>query len=116
MALDKVLIGERIRKVREEVLHESRKSFAFRCNLEDRYIAQVERGEFLFSLKNLDIIARTAGVSTDYILYGIDNGKMSSAKSRLHTIIDMYDDERASAVFKCVTILETYFSKQFGLK
>ena len=115
MALDKVLIGERIRKVREEVLHESRKSFAFRCNFEDRYIAQVERGEFLINLKKLDIIATAAGVSTDYILYGINNGKMSSAKARLHTIIDRYDDEQATAVFKCISILETYYSKHFGL-
>ena len=57
MALDKVLIGERVRKIREEILEESRANFAKRCNLTYRHISQIERGEFLVSLPTLDKIA-----------------------------------------------------------
>lgn len=56
MALDKVLIGARIRKIREELFCESRVDFARRCNLTERHIGQLERGEFLISLPSLDNI------------------------------------------------------------
>ena len=48
MALDKLLIGNRIRILREELFEESRRDFAKRCELTERHIAQIERGEFLF--------------------------------------------------------------------
>ena len=38
MALDKILIGTRIRKLREEVFEESRDKFGKRCNLTERHI------------------------------------------------------------------------------
>lgn len=38
MALDKLLIGTRMRKIREEILAESRADFAKRCNLTERHI------------------------------------------------------------------------------
>ena len=70
MALDKVLIGARIRKIREELFCESRVDFARRCNLTERHIGQLERGEFLISLPSLDNIITATGVDTDFILYG----------------------------------------------
>lgn len=53
MALDKVLIGDRIRYIRENIFVESRKNFANRCDLNERYVGQLERGEFLLSLEVL---------------------------------------------------------------
>lgn len=38
MALDKIIIGARIRKVREEVFEETREKFSKRCNLTERHI------------------------------------------------------------------------------
>ena len=47
MALDKILIGARIRELREQIIGESREEFAQRCDLgTDRYVGQLERGEF----------------------------------------------------------------------
>ena len=63
MALDKILIGARIRELRELILEETREEFAKRCNLSDeRYIGQLERGEFLPSLESLYKIADATGV------------------------------------------------------
>lgn len=54
MALDKILIGTRIRELRERILEESREEFAKRCDFSDeRYVGQLERGEFLPSLESL---------------------------------------------------------------
>lgn len=51
MALDKILIGARIRELREQIIGESREEFAQRCDLgTDRYVGQLERGEFYPSI------------------------------------------------------------------
>ena len=70
MALDKVIIGSRIKKIREDIFEESRNQFGKRCNLTERHIGQIERGDFLISLQSLDLIASATGLDVDYILYG----------------------------------------------
>ena len=54
MALDKINIGTRIRKVREEIYHETRQAFAERCGLSENNLGKLERGEILISSKALD--------------------------------------------------------------
>lgn len=46
MTLDKIAIGARIRKIREEIFEESRANFGKRCNLTERHVGQLERGDF----------------------------------------------------------------------
>ena len=46
MTLDKIIIGARIRKIREEFFEESREKFSKRCNLTERHIGQIERRRF----------------------------------------------------------------------
>lgn len=36
--LDKIIIGTRIRKIREEIFEETREKFSKRCNLTERHI------------------------------------------------------------------------------
>lgn len=38
MALDKIIIGARIRRIREEVFEETREHFGKRCDLSERHI------------------------------------------------------------------------------
>lgn len=38
MALDKIVIGARIRKIREEIFEESREQFGKRCDLTERHV------------------------------------------------------------------------------
>lgn len=71
MALDKILIGTRIRELRERILEESREEFAKRCDFSDeRYVGQLERGGFLPSLESLYKIADATGVSLNDLLIG----------------------------------------------
>lgn len=108
MALDKVMIGERIRKIREETLDESRKNFAKRCDLTERYIGQIERGDFLVSLSTLDKIATAIGIETDYILYGKGTDDKSRIKQALHTIIDRSNKKQLDMYYKCITTIIYY--------
>ena len=106
MALDKVMIGERIRKVREKTLHESRSTFGKRCGFSDRYIGQLERGEFLLSLPTVDKIASATGVDTDYFLYGKGGDDKTKIRHALHTIIDRSSSLQLDMFYNCAhTIL-----------
>lgn len=112
MALDKILIGNRIREIREDIFEESRKDFAIRCDLDTRHIAQLERGEFLFSLPTLDKIAIATGTDTDYLLYG--KGKNSKLKvvENLYTMIERADTDELQMFFKCLTTIKSYVNKK----
>ena len=112
MALDKVLIGERVRKIREELLGESRSSFAKRCNLTERHVGQIERGEFLISLPTLDNIASATGVNADFILYGKGNNNKLKMKETLATLIDRADKDELQMYYRCITTIKTYVTKK----
>lgn len=79
MTLDKSAIGLRIRKIREEVYHENRSDFSYRCSITESHLGQIERGEIMISLNALDKIVVSTGTDTDYLLYGkneIDENRM----------------------------------------
>lgn len=112
MALDKVLIGERIRNIRENIFEESRKDFARRCDITDRHIAQIERGEFLFSLATLDKIASATGIDVDYILYGKGNHKGIKLYDNLKSILDRADADELKMYHKCLTAIGKFVDKK----
>ncbi len=112
MALDKVMIGARIRKVREEIFEESREKFGSRCNLTERHIGQVERGDFLISLSSLDMIASATGVDVDYILYGKGENNKLQITENMHNIIDRSDKEELKMYYKCLCTIRSYVNKK----
>ena len=112
MALDKVMIGARIRKVREEIFEESREKFGNRCNLTERHIGQVERGDFLISLSSLDMIASAIGVDVDYILYGKGENNKLQITENMHNIIDKSDKEELKMYYKCLCTIRNYVNKK----
>ena len=113
MALDKILIGERIRKIREETFNESRKNFAKRCDLTERCVGQLERGDFLLSLHTLNKIATSTGIDTDYILYGNGTEEKSTIKQALHTIVDRSDRKQLDLYYHCITRMIEYEAKKY---
>ena len=78
MTLDPLLIGTRIRKIREEEYNETRTDFANRCGLTETHIGQIERGEILLSTNALNKIITSTGANANYILYGNTNSKKIS--------------------------------------
>lgn len=108
MALDKIDIGARIRKIREEMFEESRDQFGRRCNLTERHIGQIERGDFLISLPALDNIAVATGVSLDNIIYGNGENDRLKIKQALNTIIDRSNKDELKMYYKCITTIKGY--------
>lgn len=108
MALDKIAIGARIRRIREEIFEESRDKFAKRCDLTERHIGQLERGDFLLSLNALDSIVFATGIDTDYILYGKGENSRLQIRENLIDIIDKSDKEELKMYYKCITTIKSY--------
>lgn len=112
MTLDKIVIGARIRKIREEIFEESRDKFAKRCNLTERHIGQIERGDFLLSLNSLNSIVSATGIDADYILYGKGENSKLQIRETLHDIIDKTDKEELKMYYKCITTIKSYISNR----
>ena len=112
MSLDKLVIGTRIRKIREEFFEESRVHFAKRCNLTERHIGQLERGDFLISLHSLDKIVSATGIDINYILYGKNDNNKIQIKNNLHHLIDLSDKEELKMYYKCITSIKGYIHKE----
>ena len=111
MPIDKLMVGARIRKIREEMFEESRNEFAVRCNLAERYVGQVERGEFIPSLNALDKIKKSTGVDVDFILYGKNEKTKLNIRNNLHSIIDNANDDELKVYYKCITTIKGYINK-----
>lgn len=111
MALDKILIGNRIRKIREEIFEESRAEFGKKCDLTERHIGQIERGDFLISLLALDKIVSATGINVDFILYGKDEKNNSKPKENLINFIKKADNEEIKMYYKCVSSIKSYVIK-----
>lgn len=111
MALDRILIGNRIRYVRERIFEETRKDFATRCDLNERYIGQLERGEFLLSLQALDKISMATGIDTNYILYGKGKNNNLKIKDTLIDIIKNAEKEELKVYYKCIIAIKKFKDK-----
>lgn len=111
MALDKILIGTRIRELREGILEESREEFAKRCDLSDeRYVGQLERGEFLPSLESLYKIANATGVNLNDLLIGKKNENKSMMMENLLTVIKSSNTNELKVYNTCIMALKRAFN------
>lgn len=62
--------GKRVRELREKA-GMSQETFAARCGLDRTYIGGIERGERNLSLRNIELIACTLGLSISELTQGV---------------------------------------------
>ncbi len=72
-------VGERIRCIRKD-LKMNREEFSEMIDISDVFLGQIERGERSLSLKTLCKIVSFTGVSTDFILFGINTNNSTINK------------------------------------
>ena len=72
MSDDSILkkFGERVRQLRK-ARGFSQQSFAAACGLDRTYIGGIERGERNVALRNIEVIARTLGLSVSELTTGL---------------------------------------------
>ncbi|MCI8345854.1 MAG: helix-turn-helix transcriptional regulator [Clostridia bacterium] len=112
MALDRIAIGARIRRIREEIFEESREQFGKRCDLTERHVGQLERGDFLIGLVSLDSIVSSTGIDADYILYGKGDNNKLQIKENLYNIIDKSEKDELKMYYTCITAIKNYVNKK----
>ena len=101
--LNNIEVGERIRKIREE-LKMSREKFSEMVDISDVFLGQIERGERSLSTKTLVKIISFTGLSSDYILFGTEtpNNKIS----KINRILNKCSDDVLDYIYNliCSTI------------
>ena len=106
MALNKLAIGLRIRDIRENIYHENRSDFSYRCSITESHLGQIERGEILVSMNALDKIATSTGTDTDYLLYGKNENKENKIRKNINKFLDRSDDDELKMYFKCFAAIK----------
>ena len=108
MELDKISIGARICRIREDVFHETRQLFAERCALSVNHLGKLERGEILISINTLYKICSSAGVKTDYILYGKSENKHLNIRKTIDNYLDKSSKEELKMYFKFISAIKSF--------
>ncbi len=62
--------GQRVREKRS-AMGLSQEAFADKCNLDRTYISGIERGKRNLSLRNIEVIAKTLGISIAELMEGV---------------------------------------------
>lgn len=103
--LDRVLLGTRIRKRREELLI-SKKDFAEMLDITPKFLDGVESGARGVSLHNLMLISQILKISTDYLLFG--NRQAASDQVFAHIIENCPIEKREALATILQTIIDSY--------
>ena len=101
MVLNPLEIGIRIRKIREELYHESRLLFAERCGLSENHLG--------ISIKALNKICTAAGVDANYLLYGECKNKHLSTRRTIDNFLDKSTKKELKMYLKFISTLKSYY-------
>ncbi len=106
--IDNVLVGERIRKLREQ-FNMSREKFSEIIDISEVFLGQIERGERSLSLKTLSKIVAYTGSSSDYILFGkLEN---TDTINKINTILNNCSSETVEYIYELIHSSFTYLKK-----
>lgn len=106
MALDKIMIGTRVRKIREKIYHETRQVFAERCGLTLNNLGKLERGETLITSRVLDKICSKTGTNPNYILYGECENENLSLRKTIENFLDNSNAKDLKMYFKFISAIQ----------
>ncbi|MCI8444543.1 MAG: helix-turn-helix transcriptional regulator [Clostridia bacterium] len=101
-----VEVGERIRKIREE-LKMNRETFSEMIDISDVFLGQIERGERSLSLKTLCRIVSFTGSSTDFILFG--TMEENATINKINRILNRSSDTMILYIYELITASFSFF-------
>lgn len=96
---DNIYVGERIRKIRED-LNMNREKFSEMVDISDVFLGQIERGERSLSLKTLIKIVNFTGFSSDYILFGDETS--TNIISKINRILRKCPDDILDYIYSLI--------------
>ena len=105
---DNIKIGERIRKIRED-LKMSREKFSEMIDISDVFLGQLERGERSLSTKTLVKIVSFTGISSDFILFGTQTP--DNTISKINKILNRCSDDVLSYIYSLIRSTVSFVKK-----
>lgn len=97
--VDKIMIGSRIRTIRES-MPMTREQFAELINVSVSFLSQIERGNKLMSIEKLMEISSKTGFSTDYILF--DDKAKSNYVNRINKMLQDCSNDIAEIAYEVI--------------
>ena len=97
---ENILIGERIREIREG-MDLTQNKFSEMIDISEVFLGQIERGERSLSLKKLKKIISCTGSSTYYILFGNITNNDNIAK--INRILNSCSDDLKTYMYDLIT-------------
>ena len=97
--LDNIEVGERIRRIRED-LKMSREKFSEMIDISDVFLGQLERGERALSTKTLVKIVSFTGFSSDFILFGTETP--DNKISKINRILNKCSDDVLDYIYNLI--------------
>ena len=108
---DNIKIGERIRKIRED-LKMSREKFSEMIDISDVFLGQLERGERSLSTKTLVKIVSFTGISSDFILFGTQTP--DNTISKINRILNRCSDDVLGYIYNLIRSTVSFVNKSNG--
>ena len=105
---DSIIIGERIRKIRED-LKMNREKFSEMIDISDVFLGQIERGERSLSTKTLVKIVSFTGVSADFILFG--NEESNTTLYKINRILNKCSEDLLNYIYDLIHTTFNYVKK-----
>lgn len=105
---DSIIIGERIRKIRED-LKMNRERFSEMIDISDVFLGQIERGERSLSTKTLVKIVKFTGVSADFILFG--NEESNNTLAKINRILNKCSNNFLNYIYDLIHTTFNYVKK-----
>ena len=109
---DSIIIGERIRKIRED-LKMNRERFSEMIDISDVFLGQIERGERSLSTKTLVKIVKFTGVSADFILFG--NEESNNTLAKINRILNKCSNDFLNYIYDLIHTTFNYVKKSLLL-
>ena len=106
--LDNIGVGERIRRIRED-LKMSREKFSEMIDISDVFLGQLERGERSLSTKTLIKIVSFTGFSSDFILFGSETP--DNKISKIHRILNKCSDDVLDYIYTLIRNTLSFIKK-----
>lgn len=105
---DNIEVGERVRKIRED-LNMNREKFSEMIDISDAFLGQIERGERSLSIKTLTKLVNYTGASTDYILFG--ETKNNTTISKINRILNNSSEDTLNFIYEIIHTSFTFFKE-----
>ena len=88
--------GRRIKEIRENELHLSKRKLAKQIGISGQFLGLVEEGKGNLVYKSVKMLRDISGHSSDYILYGLDDSLIKET----HRLLEQYDEKQIKAALK----------------